>query len=534
MNLRPPGEKKSLDTGSQRLAERMRHHLDHLLGSPHFKATDTQRAFLQFVVEKSLAGKAHEIKGFTVATEVFRRSADFDQSSDPIVSIQANKLRRTLELYYLTKGTEDPFRIEIPKGSYVPIFHEARQDEADSAPMGERGIEASMDSWPSLLVLALENLTGDASKDFVGTGLANELATEIAHYNEIKVLYPLQGRGQTVDFKDARFVLSGSVYQYDEQIKIAVRLTDQKTNEQVWGESYQSGLSASELMAFQENAARMIAVKVAGIAGAIASVISGESKYKRPSELITYEAILRFNEYDQLHTSESLARARQSLEHAARVEPDCPRVLSRLAHLYANSYNLDYAWIENSLEAAVECAERAVDINPYDQHNQFILSYVRYSSNELSAALMEAERALALNPKSLFFMDGLAYLMILSGDWKGGEALAKKAISLNPYYRTEIHYALWLNWMRQGKYEEAWLELQRLRKPTIFWYPLSKAATLGLMGKPEEGEKFVEKLLALRPDFPHKGRFLIERYIKFEKIAEYLLQGLENAGLSIE
>jgi len=534
LNRPPLGERKLSDPGSQELAERLRRHLDHLLGSPHFKATDMQRAFLQFVVEKSLAGKAHEIKGFTVATEVFRRSADFDQSSDPIVSIQANKLRRTLELYYLTKGTEDPFRIEIPKGSYVPIFHEERQEEDDSVAMDERRIDERMDSWPSLLVLALENLTGDPSKDFVGTGLANELATEIAHYNEIKVLYPLQGRGQTVDFKDARFVLSGSLYQYDEQIKIAVRLTDQKTNEQVWGESYQSGLSASELTAFQENAARLIAVKVAGIAGAIASVISGESKNKPPSELITYEAILRFNEYIQLHTAESLARARESLEHAVRVEPDCPRVLSRLAHLYANAYNLDYAWINNTLETAVECAERAVDINPYDQHNLLILSLVRFSSNELPTALAEAERALALNPNSLILMDGIAYLMILSGDWEGGEALAKKAISLNPYYRTEIHYALWLNWMRQGKLEEAWLELQRLRKPTIFWYPLSKAATLGLMGKREEGKKFVEKLLEIRPDFSRRGCILIDRYIKFEKIAEHVLQGLKNAGLSVE
>jgi tetratricopeptide (TPR) repeat protein len=293
-------------------------------------------------------------------------------------------------------------------------------------------------------------------------------------------------------------------------------------------------LDASELTAFQENAARLIAVKVAGAAGAIANVISGESKNKPPSQLITYEAILRFNEYDQLHTPESLARAQKSLEHAARVEPDCPRVLSRLAHLYANSYNLDYPWIENPLETAVECAERAVDINPYDQHNRLILSLVRFSSNELSTALMEAERALALNPNSLILMDGVAYLMILSGDWDGGEALAEKAISLNPYYRTEIHYALWLNRLRQDKFEEAWLELQRLRKPTIFWYPLSKAATLGLMGRRGEGENFVEKLLALRPDFPHRGRFLIERYIKFEKMVEGVLSGLENVGLFVE
>ena len=336
------------------------------------------------------------------------------------------------------------------------------------------------------------------------------------------------------DFKDTRFVFSGSVYQYDEQIKIAVHLTDQNTGEQIWGESYQSSLNASELMAFQEKAARLIAVKVAGAAGAIAGVISNESKNKPPAELMTYEAILRYNEYDQRHTQESFAQAVQSLEQAARIEPDCSRVLSRLAHLYADSYNLDYSWIENPLETAVECAERAVDINPYDPHNLLVLSLVRFSSNELSTALIEAKRALELNPNALFLMDALAYLLILSGDWEGGEALAKKAVALNPFYRTEIHYALWLNWLRQKKYMEAYLELQRLRKPTIFWYPLSKAATLGLMGKREEGKKFVEKLLETRPDFSRRGRILIKRYIKFEKMVEYVLSGLKNVGLLVE
>jgi adenylate cyclase len=78
-------------------------------------------------VETVLAGRSHEIKGYTVATQVFGRGEDFNQATDPIVSIQANKLRRALERYYLVAGQNDPIRIEIPKGSYVPQFREIRQ-----------------------------------------------------------------------------------------------------------------------------------------------------------------------------------------------------------------------------------------------------------------------------------------------------------------------------------------------------------------------------------------------------------------------
>ena len=91
--------------------------------SPEFNATPAQVAFLKFVVEKVISGESDEIKGYTVATQVFGRREDFDQNTDPIVSIHANKLRRALERYYLTAGSHDPLRIDIPKGTYIPVFY---------------------------------------------------------------------------------------------------------------------------------------------------------------------------------------------------------------------------------------------------------------------------------------------------------------------------------------------------------------------------------------------------------------------------
>jgi hypothetical protein len=69
--------------------------------------------------------------------------------------------------------------------------------------------------------------------------------------------------------------------------------------------------------------------------------------------------------------------------------------------------------------------------------------------------------------------------------------------------------------------------------PAVFWYPLAKASTLGLIGRYEEGKTFVKKLRELKPDFPKKGRVLIGQYIKFEKIVESVIDGLDKAGLNI-
>jgi adenylate cyclase len=129
-------------------AESIQQQANRILTSPEFKATDVQKSFFTFVVETALAGRSHEIKGYTVATQVFGRGEDFNQATDPIVSIQANKLRRALERYYLVAGQNDPIRIEIPKGTYVPLFREtatergrshSKKDERPMPPVPMRG-----------------------------------------------------------------------------------------------------------------------------------------------------------------------------------------------------------------------------------------------------------------------------------------------------------------------------------------------------------------------------------------------------------
>ena len=89
-------------------AEKIQRQLERILDSPEFHATARQREFLRFVVTESLFGRSEEIKGYTIATQVFGRK-DFDQATDPIVSIQANLLRRAMERYYLIAGKVDTF-----------------------------------------------------------------------------------------------------------------------------------------------------------------------------------------------------------------------------------------------------------------------------------------------------------------------------------------------------------------------------------------------------------------------------------------
>jgi adenylate cyclase len=77
--------------------------LERIVASPEFPSTGQSHAFLRYVVEETLAGRAERIKGYSIAIEVFDRDEDFTQD-DPVVRIEAGRLRRTLERYYLVAG----------------------------------------------------------------------------------------------------------------------------------------------------------------------------------------------------------------------------------------------------------------------------------------------------------------------------------------------------------------------------------------------------------------------------------------------
>src|SRR4051794_28694801 len=100
----------------------MRDELARVLGSPDFVVPSRARRVLCYIVEETLCGRADRIKSFSIATDVLGRDSSFDGSNDPVVRIEAGRVRRALEHYYLTSGAGDPLVITIPKGGYVPAF----------------------------------------------------------------------------------------------------------------------------------------------------------------------------------------------------------------------------------------------------------------------------------------------------------------------------------------------------------------------------------------------------------------------------
>ena len=117
-------------------AEECRGAAARVLASSAFQASPNLAAFLRFVVEATLSGQADRIKGYTIGTEALGRGRDFDPQTDPIVRVEAGRLRRTLYSYYANGGASDPVVVALPIGSYVPTFTR-REPAVPAAPPGD-------------------------------------------------------------------------------------------------------------------------------------------------------------------------------------------------------------------------------------------------------------------------------------------------------------------------------------------------------------------------------------------------------------
>jgi adenylate cyclase len=516
----------------------VRQQLRRILASPEFQRSPMLRDFLRFIVEKTLAGQSQEIKGYTVATQVLGRRADFDAGKDPIVRILAGRLRRGLERYYSTQGRQDPVRIDIPKGAYVPMFQEVLGDD----PSGLADPVLALPSGPAVAVMPLLNLTGDREQEFFADGLAEELTSELARYQDLRVIAyqsTLQWKGKEHDVREVgrdlrvRFLVEGSVRKAARTIKIAIHLIDTLNGLRLWGEQYCRELKADSLIALQEEIAQQVVARIGSQFGIIPRTLSRESRRKPPESLETYEAFLRFYHHVTIMSPQTFSETLEVMEQAVAKEPETGLAWGLLAFLYCQKYTLYSSPLESTLEQGLVFAQKGAALEPENQLNRAALAHVYFFRNERELFLSETESALALNPNAPAPIGFLGWLLALFGEWERGLAILRKGIALNPRYPGWFHMAPFFYHYLQERCEEAYQEAQQFQMPQLFWDPLLRAAVLGRLGRGPEGAQALAELLHLRPDFPSTGRFLMGCYAKFPYLVEALVDGLRQSGLTI-
>jgi len=505
--------------------------LDRLLANSDFDASPRSRDFVRFIVEETLAGRADDLTQASIATRVFGRREDFDATVDPIVRIQAGRLRRSLERYYLLAGQSDAVRIELPRGTYIPVLRWARQGETVvKAADDERRAQAT-DGRPAVVVSLFEHGNLDPGLAEAALLLDDSLCVEMGHYGDVEVVRrrDLEQLGKPLQQGD--YALLGRLSSGPEGSRVSARLMDCRDASQLWAHDYLD--ERGEGGAFLRETARVIAARVASEQGVVAQRLWAEQRTRPLEKLTPYGGVLASYQFFFERDAKDFLPALHALQRIVRERPEFALAWVQLARLYIANYAFEVADVPTPIDDAISFAQNAVHLEPASQRARAALAAAFLQKGELDAGRAEVERAFEINPDSFIYLEWIGWLVAMLGDWERGTAMVRRSMDRNPNHIPVALHAVWADHMRRGEFEEAHQVALRYRDAVFFWRPLMRASSLGHLNRKDEAKREVAEILRHKPDFAKRGRILIGRYIKFPDALERIVDGLAKAGLKL-
>jgi len=481
-----------LDFRSEADQKAVREQLDRILKSGPFQQSRRRQRFLEYIVTETLAGRSDRLKGYNIALEVFERPESFDPIVDPVVRVEAARLREKLREYYEVDGQSDPVRIELPKGTYTPRI-ELRQAEPTRHLNGKP--VALMNERPSLAVLPFVNMSATHDNDYLADGFADTLITELAKvsgmfvvsrqssfaYRHSKLALPEIATALRV-----RYLIEGSVCAEKGRMRVSTNLIDTASDHSLWAERYERDIP--DIFAVQDEVCRSI-VRALHIKLTPSETVRIGQQGTRNSE--AHNELLRGLERYWLYTREACAEAQDHFSRAVNLDPDYATAHAWLARslVFQSSMN----WLpdfRSAVEASIKHARRACALDDQLPLAHSILGWALQELEIGEEAIFEARRACALDPNSAEAKLYLACILAAAG--YGEEALRniETALRLQPFPSSCYYDVLGCCHFALADYERAIAAFRRGMEINPSFVPChyQLAITYGVCGRIDEAQ----------------------------------------------
>lgn len=474
-----------------------------ILASQVFASSERLRDFLDYLITQSLGDERPRLKELAIGLEVFGRDESFDPRIDAIVRVEAGRLRAKLREYYEEEGRDDPIRITIPKGGYVPTF--AVQGATEGARPAERvnrtrhlsaivvlltvlvtiaGVVAWRDrgsrevapSPYSVAVLPLRDWS-DRREDYFSEAMTDALIARLSERPGLRVT----SLGSVLKYRNTELrpveiarqlgvshIVEGTVLRDAGLVRISASLIDAGSDDSLWTKTYERPMT--NVLSLQRGIASEIGMQLVGelLSASEGTRADGGIEVVDP---LAYEAFLKGRYWQNRLTAAGYNRGIRYFQEAIERQPDYAEAYAGLAacHCRLGGHGIEVVAPRVALPEALRLARTAL---------------------ELDGTLAE--------PNALLGIISFKY------EWNASESerYLRQALELNPSL-FEAH--LWRSQVLEGSgRQEQAVEEARLAHDLN---PLSAAANLNLgwqllqAGETNEAEAHFDRLLEFDPEF---------------------------------
>jgi serine/threonine-protein kinase len=523
--------------------------------------------FLRLAVTETLEGRSADLKEYRFGLEVFDREASFDPGADPIVRVEARRLRAKLAKYYGSDGRYDDIVVELPKGGYVPSFRRREHP----------GAEPSASTANRIAVLPFVDLAGTGSGNCLGDGLTWELIHGLTRIESLSVVawnsaaqLRAEGMPDIAVIREklqVQAVLTGSIRRSADRLRVVAQMIDTASGVYLWSETYERRVDdAADIQ--QEISEAIIATLRIRLGSAKSNrrtsaaynpeayqlYLKGRGQWNQRTESGIREALESFQqavarderfaaayagiadayallaEYGLQQPAEVLVQAKAAARRALEIDPSLGEAHCSLGLLIALH---EWKWTE-----AEAHFRRALDLNPgYATAHHWLACDFLPIFGRFEEAMREIEIAVALDPLSPIISEGRAFLLILQRRYEEAEVLVRTMIDAKPsFFRAYATLGRVLMQMRRNDEAIEMLEHATARAgdlPTILG---ALGQAYGRSGKFDDAQRMLSRLETMRRVSYAPATCLALTCLglgQVEQAVEWLEQGLDHHEFNV-
>jgi tetratricopeptide (TPR) repeat protein len=580
--LVPTGKVRHLQHSTP-AAPAVRETLERLLASETFARSERARNLLRYLVEREQAGEADRLKGFAIAMDVFGKDADFDSATDAVVRVQAGRLRELLQQYFSTEGVNDPIRIIIPRGSYVPIYETnsapaslqlAKQETSTPPPMpavahGQATPSPVMRQiqlvWLAigLVVAVLAGLilrqgSPGANSMALTPGIEASVATgsidpDVANETLPVVYLAVTAQGPEVDRVAAAMRAGLSAF---DTVDFIGRDLDEGRDRSSDGTAFVFELRPgpapgdvtielqnvatgrvlfSRNLALSDTRPPAVEVRVAGLLSATAPA-SGAiyAAIRQSGQHAGLVHCLLLNEAYYLDQNAGTHEAAyRCLESLAERNAKSSLVYSELSALHLEAVTDRYPYPPHAtLDQAMALAHKAVQQGPTSPSAHRAYGYLIARAGRADEAIRWMRKAHELNTYDLSMAAAYAYGLIFAGNYAEGTPIIAMAVDAYSGHPTWWDFGLFLGAFMQGDLEQAQRAAANLRTTAAkSHYLAARLITAKMAGDEKARNELLAELTANFPLFAADPRKTFRERNYPSDLIDRLVGALRDAGL---
>jgi TolB-like protein/Flp pilus assembly protein TadD len=408
---------------------------DRIVTSELFASSQRMCAFLDYLISETVADRASRLKELSIGIAVFGRDATFDPRVDSIVRVEAGRLRAKLREYFQEAGADDPVRITIPKGAYVPVFE--LRGPTESLPPHARGPKP----WPvallatlglvalaaivavfalrpasesegssanvearSIAVLPLRDWSPDPP-DYFSEAMTDVLIARLSERSELRVT----SLGSVMVYKDSGLppaeiaerlgvsnIVEGAVFRENGNVRITANLIDAPAGRNIWSHTFTRPMT--DVLALQADVAAEIASQ---LVGSLLPSARGPQSEISPA---AYEAFLKGVYWRNRLTAQGFNRGIVFFQQALKLQNDYAEAYAGLAacHCQLGGHGIEVVTPRAALPEALQLASRALELDDTLAEPYAVIGIIKFKYEwDAEAAEQYLQQAVEKKP-SLF------------------------------------------------------------------------------------------------------------------------------------